>query len=57
LSLEESGDVDEASMPMTMKNLFCWICLLYDCGQHSLEDTLRDRQYHFAAPANLLPQQ
>ena len=38
-----------------MKNLFCWICLLYDCTQHSEDDSLSEKRYHFAAPNNILP--
>jgi hypothetical protein len=44
-------------MAMTMKNLFCWICLVYDCSQHPEQEALKERDYHFAAPANLIPQQ
>jgi hypothetical protein len=49
-------EVTEISMPMTMKNLFCWICLLYDCTQHSEDESLCEKEYHFAAPNNLIPQ-
>lgn len=29
-------------MPKTMKTLFCNICLIYDCGHHSLEENTKE---------------
>jgi hypothetical protein len=46
-------EISEVSMPKTMKQLFCWICLIYDCQLHSLEETAKERSFHFAAPKNL----
>ena len=38
LSMEAYDQINEITMPKTMKMLFCSICLTYDCGQHILDD-------------------
>jgi hypothetical protein len=42
LSVDSSDQVNEVTMPKTMKMLFCNICLLYDCGHHALDDVYKD---------------
>lgn len=41
-SIEAYEEINEITMPKTMKQLFCWICMTYDCGQHTVEDDLKD---------------
>lgn len=31
-SIEANEEINEITMPKTMKQLFCWICMTYDCG-------------------------
>ena len=56
LSVSVQEEINEVSMPKTMKNLFCGICLTYDCGRHSLDATLAEKQYQYVAPGNQLNQ-
>ena len=50
-------------MSKTMKMLFCSICCIYDCGQHSLDDNMKDviyivyqKQYQYISPKNKISQ-
>lgn len=42
LSMETNEQINEVTMPKTMKMLFCSICLIYDCGQHSLDSNTKE---------------
>ena len=41
-------------MAKTMKQLFCSICLLYDCAPHSWDSSLKEREFHYIAPAKAI---
>jgi hypothetical protein len=34
-------------MAKTMKQLFCNVCLLYDCGQHSVDIKIAEKGYQY----------
>lgn len=38
-SIENWEAVDEASLAKTMKELFCSLCLTYDCGYHAIDES------------------
>lgn len=52
--MQSYEQINEITMPKTMKNLFCSVCLIYDCGQHSLDQNTKDKQYQYVAPNNIL---
>ena len=42
LSVEASEQINEVTLPKTMKMLFCSVCLTYDCRQHSLDEVIKE---------------
>ena len=54
LSLDANEEVNEATMPKTMKTLYCAVCLIYDCGQHALDDIAKEKSYQYVSPKNVV---
>ena len=38
ISIESSDEINMINMSKTMKQLYCSICMVYDCGKHALSD-------------------